>query len=69
VIAVDDIAAASEKVRRSGGEVLGAPMEIPGVGQYVSFTDPEGNASACCSRPSAPASRERRPAHAGVPIA
>ena len=43
MIAVDDIAAASEKVRRSGGEVLGAPMEIPGVGQYVSFTDPEGN--------------------------
>jgi predicted enzyme related to lactoylglutathione lyase len=23
--------------------VLGAPMEIPGVGHYVSFTDTEGN--------------------------
>ena len=43
VIAVADIAAASEKVRSGGGEVLGAPMEIPGVGRYVSFTDPEGN--------------------------
>ena len=43
MIAVDDVAASSEKVRRAGGEVLGAPMEIPGVGQYVSFTDPEGN--------------------------
>jgi hypothetical protein len=43
VIAVDDIAASSEKVRRAGGEVLGAPMEIPGVGKYISFTDPEGN--------------------------
>ena len=43
VIAVNDIGAASEKVRRGGGEVLGAPMEIPGVGQYVSFIDPEGN--------------------------
>jgi len=43
VIAVDDIAAAGEKVRRAGGEVLGTPMEIPGVGQYVSFTDSEGN--------------------------
>ncbi|HEV7575973.1 MAG TPA: VOC family protein [Caldimonas sp.] len=43
VIAVDDIAASSEKVRRAGGEVLGAPMEIPGVGRYISFTDPEGN--------------------------
>jgi predicted enzyme related to lactoylglutathione lyase len=43
VIAVDDIAASSEKVRRAGGEIFGVPMEIPGVGQYVSFTDPEGN--------------------------
>jgi predicted enzyme related to lactoylglutathione lyase len=43
VIAVDDIGASSEKVRRAGGEVLGEPMEIPGVGKYVSFTDPEGN--------------------------
>ena len=23
--------------------MLGAPMEIPGVGSYVSFMDPEGN--------------------------
>jgi uncharacterized protein len=23
--------------------VLGEPIEIPGVGQYVSFTDTEGN--------------------------
>ncbi len=43
VIAVADVAAASEKVRRAGGEVLGEPMEIPGVGRYVSFTDCEGN--------------------------
>ena len=43
VIAVADIAAASDKVRRAGGEVLGEPMAIPGVGRYVSFMDPEGN--------------------------
>ncbi|HSC62067.1 MAG TPA: VOC family protein [Caldimonas sp.] len=43
VIAVDDIAASSAKVRRAGGEVLGEPMDIPDVGRYVSFTDPEGN--------------------------
>ena len=43
VIAVADIDAASEKVRRAGGEIFGVPMEIPGVGRYVSFTDPEGN--------------------------
>lgn len=43
VIAVDDIDASSDKVRRAGGTVLGEPMDIPGVGRYVSFTDPEGN--------------------------
>ena len=43
VIAVDDIKKSMEKVRQAGGNVLGEPMEIPGVGQYVSFMDPEGN--------------------------
>ena len=43
VIAVDDIKEAMGKVAKSGGKVLGEPMEIPGVGQYVSFEDSEGN--------------------------
>lgn len=43
VIAVDDIRAAMKKVTAGGGKVLGEPMEIPGVGQYVSFLDTEGN--------------------------
>jgi predicted enzyme related to lactoylglutathione lyase len=43
VIAVDDIAAAMKQVRKAGGEVLGEPMDIPGVGQYVSFFDTERN--------------------------
>jgi predicted enzyme related to lactoylglutathione lyase len=43
VIAVDDITASMDKVRRAGGIVLGEPMDIPGVGAYVSFTDTEGN--------------------------
>lgn len=43
VISVDDIRASMQKVRDSGGEVLGEPMEIPGIGQYVSFYDTEGN--------------------------
>lgn len=43
VIAVDDVGEALMKVRQAGGTVLGEPMEIPGVGQYVSFVDPEGN--------------------------
>jgi predicted enzyme related to lactoylglutathione lyase len=43
VIAVDDIRAAMQQVAAAGGEVLGEPMEIPGIGQYVSFMDTEGN--------------------------
>jgi len=43
VIAVDNITQAMAVVKRAGGEVLGEPMEIPGVGSYVSFMDTEGN--------------------------
>jgi predicted enzyme related to lactoylglutathione lyase len=43
VIAVDDIKRSMSKVTEAGGKVLGEPMEIPGVGQYVSFFDTEGN--------------------------
>lgn len=43
VIAVDDIKESMERVKEAGGKVLGEPMEIPGVGQYVSFMDTEGN--------------------------
>ncbi len=43
VIAVEDIEAHAKKVADAGGKVLGEPVEIPGVGRYVSFVDPEGN--------------------------
>lgn len=43
VIAVEDIKTSVKKVTDAGGKVLGEPMEIPGVGQYVSFIDTEGN--------------------------
>jgi len=43
VIAVQDIAASSRKVKAAGGEVLGEPMTIPGVGLYVAFYDTERN--------------------------
>jgi uncharacterized protein len=43
VIAVEDVASAMKRVAQAGGEVLGEPMEIPGVGRYVSFFDTEGN--------------------------
>ena len=43
VIAVQDIRAAMKKVKDAGGEPLGEPMPIPGVGDYVSFYDIEKN--------------------------
>jgi len=43
VIAVDSIKKSMTKITKSGGKVLGEPMEIPGFGKYVSFFDTEGN--------------------------
>jgi len=43
VIGVEDVYAAMARVTKAGGDVLGEPMEIPGVGQYVAFRDTEGN--------------------------
>ncbi len=43
VLAVDDIRQSMKNVANAGGRVLGEPMEIAGVGQYVSFIDTEGN--------------------------
>jgi predicted enzyme related to lactoylglutathione lyase len=43
VISVNDLPAAMQKVKEAGGQILGEPMDIPGVGAYVSFTDTEGN--------------------------
>ena len=43
VISVEDIKIAMEKINNAGGRLLGEPMDIPGVGKYVSFIDTEGN--------------------------
>jgi predicted enzyme related to lactoylglutathione lyase len=43
VIAVRDIRTSIDKVRQAGGEVLGEPTEIPGIGLYVAFYDSERN--------------------------
>ena len=43
VIAVEDIKESISQVIDAGGKVLGEPMEIPKVGQYVSIIDTEGN--------------------------
>lgn len=43
VIAVEDIDKSIIDINQAGGEVLGAPIDIPNVGLYVSFIDSEGN--------------------------
>ena len=43
VIGVPDVRAAMARVREAGGQLLSEPMMIPGVGDFVSFTDTEGN--------------------------
>ncbi len=43
VIAVENIQEHIKKVNKAGGKVLGDPVEIPGIGWYVSFLDTEGN--------------------------
>lgn len=43
VISVDDIKESMEKIKNAGGKLLGEPMPIPGVGEFVSFIDTEGN--------------------------
>lgn len=43
VVAVDNLKESMELVRKEGGEVVGEPMEIPGIGLFVSIIDTEGN--------------------------
>lgn len=44
VVSVGDIKKAIADVKQAGGELLvKEPMEIPGIGLYVSFRDTEGN--------------------------
>lgn len=43
VIGVGDIEEIINTIHKNGGEVLGEPMEIPGTGKYVAFTDTEGS--------------------------
>ncbi len=43
VVFVPDIQEGMQRVNANGGQVLGEPMLIPGVGHYVSFNDTEGN--------------------------
>lgn len=43
VISVKDIKASMKKIEKAGGKIIGEPIEIPGMGLYVSFFDTEDN--------------------------
>lgn len=43
VIQVENLEESMEKVKNLGGQVNGEPMDIPGIGRYVSFEDTEEN--------------------------
>lgn len=43
VISVDNLTEHMEVVKNTGGKILGKPMDIPGIGQFVMFNDTEGN--------------------------
>jgi uncharacterized protein len=43
-VEVDDADSAAAKVKRLGGKILGAPMDIPNVGRFAMTTDPQGAA-------------------------
>ena len=43
VMSVENIKTTMKKIEVEGGKILGEPMQIPGVGMYVSFIDTEGN--------------------------
>jgi uncharacterized protein len=43
VIGVENIKESATKVTNAGGKIMGDPVEIPGIGLYVSFLDTEGN--------------------------
>lgn len=43
VLSVDDLTASMEKVKTAGGTLTSEPMNIPGIGKYISFKDTEGN--------------------------
>jgi predicted enzyme related to lactoylglutathione lyase len=43
VIAVDNIQEHIKKIKDAGGKIQDEPMDIPGVGMFVSFIDTEGN--------------------------
>lgn len=43
VISVQNLNEAMKKVEAAGGKLVDKPMDIPGVGQYITIVDTEGN--------------------------
>ncbi len=43
VISVDNIKETIKKVTKAGGKIIGDPIPIPGIGEWVSCVDTEGN--------------------------
>lgn len=43
VIAVENLVESMEIVKKAGGKVFGPPQDIPGIGNFVSIEDSEGN--------------------------
>ncbi len=43
VISVDNLEEHMKIVKKAGGKIVGEPMDIPGIGVFVMFTDTEGN--------------------------
>ncbi|MDP4223421.1 MAG: VOC family protein [Bacteroidota bacterium] len=43
VISVGNLKDSMKKITKAGGKLIGEPMNIPGVGEYISFYDTEGN--------------------------
>lgn len=43
VISVENLEKAMLLIKKAGGKILGKPQEIPGIGLWASFKDPEGN--------------------------
>jgi predicted enzyme related to lactoylglutathione lyase len=43
VISVDNLEKSMKTVKKAGGKVLDKPIDIPGIGMFVSFRDTEGN--------------------------
>jgi hypothetical protein len=43
VVAVDNLTEHMDIVKKSGGKIMGQVMDIPGIGEFVMFSDTEGN--------------------------